>query len=205
MLSQYRRLYLGPVIGAGLSFISLGAILAFSASAFSSSALAGLGYELLFDGSYYLLGGLLSQLLTQSKTHFWNCWSRETLELIALLAGTIVFAIGAIRQPSAQTSLGQMAAGLVFAPIAVPMNWYWHHKLQPLSGKHHHNGFDTHMKIDAATAILVAMAGVVAFATGNPQWNKIFAAVVVAIAIGWSAKPAYRITIRMAHHPRNHV
>jgi|GEM_PF-2245930 len=204
MSAQDRLRSWGPVIGAGLSFLTLGALLTSSARAFSSSALAGLGYELLFDGSYYLVGGILSHLFARSDTHFWSCWTRETLELVALLAGTGFFALGALLQPSTQTSLAQMVAGLVFAPIAVPLNWYWHRRLEPSAGGHHHTGFDTHMKIDATTAILVAIAGVAAFATGNPLWNSIFAGIVVIIAIGWSIKPALHITSRMSHRTHNH-
>jgi hypothetical protein len=166
--------------------------------------MAGLGYELSFDGSYYLVGGLLSHLFAASGRHFFHCWSRETLELVALLSGTLFFAIGALHQPSTQTSLAQMIAGLVFAPIAVRLNWYWHRRLEPTSGGHHHTGFDAHMRIDAATAALMAAAGVVAFITGNPGWNSLFAGIVVGVAIGWSVKPAVRIASRMTHRSRNH-
>jgi len=166
--------------------------------------LAGLGYELLFDGSYYLVGGLLSHLFARSDTHFWSCWTRETLELVALLAGTFFFALGAFLQPSSETSLAQMVAGLVFAPIAIPLNWYWHRRLEPPTGGHHHTGFDTHMKIDAATAALVAASGVVAFATHNPIWNSFFAGIVVGIAISLSIKPAFHIMSRMSHRAHNH-
>lgn len=204
MLSRDRLQSWGPVIGAGLSFLTLGAILVVSARSFASPALAGLGSELIFDGSYYLVGGILSHLFARSSTHFWSCWSRESLELVALLAGTVVFALGAFLQPGNGTGLGQMVAGLIFAPIAIPLNWYWHRRLEPSAAGHHHTGFDTHMKIDAATALLVACAGVAAYLSSNPAWNMVFSVLVVVVAVAWSIGPAGRIVGRMSHRSHDH-
>ncbi len=204
MLSRDRLHKWGPVIGAGLSFLTLGGLMTASARAFFSPALAGLGSELLFDGSYFLIGGVLSRLLDRSSTHFWSCWSRETLELVALLSGTVFFALGVVFQPTNAVGAGQMIAGLVFVSIAVPLNWYWHRRLEPTVGGHHHTGFDMHMKIDAAAALLVACAGVAAYLSGNPAWNLVFSVLVVVIAVVWSVRPAFRIARRMSHRPSGH-
>lgn len=204
MSFQDRIRHVGPVALAGLSFLALGAILITCGRAFTSSALAGLGSELAFDGCYYLGGGILSRLLARSRFHFLRCWSRETLELIALLAGTAFFTLGALLQPNSDTSRAQMVAGLVLAPIAIGLNAFWHPRLENPSDGHRHTGFSTHMVIDAITAVMVGSAGIFAFTTGEPQWNTVFAWLVIVVAVAVSIRPAATILRRMAHRPGDH-
>jgi hypothetical protein len=188
-----------PVIMAGLSFGALALALLPIGHLVSSSAIFALGLEAAFDGVFFILGGTASRLLQRSERHVLWCYTRESVELVALGSG-VFFTLGLFLQPSTDTSSAQGLAGVVGAVIAVGLAVFWHRRLD----EHHHHGFDAHMRADAAVAASVALASIAAAITGQPRvsfWGALVGAVV---GLGFSAAAARRIIRRLWHPPSKH-
>lgn len=191
---------LTPVVLAGLSFLALAGVLLPLGRSVGSSSIYALGLEAAFDGLFYLVGGLASHWLERSRRHALWCYTRESVELMALGSG-VVFAIGAFVQPSHGSGAPQAIGGVIGAIIAVALAWFWHPRLEEHG---HHEGFDRHLIADAILATSVALATLAVLVSGQAAWSFWGAVAGAVVALGLNTRAAITVARRLWHRPSNH-
>lgn len=194
-----------PVIAAGLFFIVLGSGIWTLGHVMQSATMVALGLELsVFDGLYAFLGGGLSHTLERSEFHWVRCHVQAIVEIVSLFGGTAVFAAGLFTAGEQRVSGAQTLLGLVLAPVVILANVRWHRRIERQASTVHHHGFAGHMLNDAVLTFSVAAGGLTAYLSGRPDLNLTSGWIAVAVALGLSIVPAYRIVKEKAHTSANH-
>ena len=134
-----------------------------------------------------------------------HCYTREVIELTAILFGLVSYGLGIALQPSVGTNISQLYIGIALAPVGAIMCWFWHRRVTVAGPELHHEGFKWHLVADMAGAIAIAPCGIIAATTHWAGINFWGAVAVLALTAILCVQPALGVIARLSHCPSRHI
>ncbi len=193
---------LDNVVLAGASFLVLAAFLIPFGATLHSAVIMAYGMDSANDGVFFFIGGIASLWFSRNHRHWVNCYARESIEGLAMLFGVGSYWLGIILVASTGAGLHQMVVGLIFGPIGMAVNWYWHGRVEADDADH--EGFTWHLLANLAGAAAMIPCGIFAFVFAAPSVNLWGAYVVLIATAAMCIGPGWKVLVRVWHRPSDH-